>query len=118
MPGVAKGDKDKGIIYLALLDGTTQSYNSYSFPVIVKTKASTRQLFDKNASNVIAYGEKIFTEATSGEGLIEVTIPLDYKKTNVIPSNLMIVCSASKDGDYFVGGNSVMYIDDMTFVYE
>ena len=118
VPGVAKGDKDKGIIYLALLDGTTQSYNSYSFPVIVKTKASTRQLFDKNASNVIAYGEKIFTEATSGEGLIEVTIPLDYKKTNVIPSNLMIVCSASKDGDYFVGGNSVMYIDDMTFVYE
>ena len=118
VPSVSKGDTDKGIIYLALLDGSLQTFNDYSFPVIIKTKSSERQLFDKNGSNVVAYGEKIFTEATTGEGLIEVIIPLDYKKTNVIPSNLMIVCSASKDGDYFVGGPSVMYVDDMTFVYE
>ena len=82
--------------------------------MIVKTKGP--QLFNPEASNVIAYGELIL-DATSGDGLVEFTIPLDYRTTAVKASNLMIVCSASKYGDYFVGGNSVMYIDDFKFEY-
>lgn len=116
VPDVSKGDMDKGIIYVALLDETTETYNSYSFPVIVQTK--TAKLFDKNGANVIAYGEKIFTAATEGDALHEFIIPIDYKTTTVVPSYMFIVCSASKDGDYFVGGPSVMYIDDFSFVYE
>lgn len=113
-----EGDMDKGIIYIALVDGTKTSYNSESWPFVVKTKLSERSLFDKTASQVIAYGEHVFTEATAGESLIEVTIPLDYKRTDVRPSNIILVASASKMGDYFTGGPSVMYLDDVELIYE
>lgn len=120
-PEMKKGDMDKGIIYVAILDNSLTNVNDSkvdekfaNWPVIVKTKGP--QLFNPEASNVIAYGELIL-DATSGDGLVEFTIPLDYRATDVKASNLMIVCSASKYGDYFVGGNSVMYIDDFKFEY-
>ena len=118
VPDVAKGDMDCGIIYVALLDGTTETYNGSTFPVIVQTK--TAKLFDKNGANVIAYGELILEGTVTGEGgeqFAEFNIPLEYKRTDIVPSYMMIVCSASKNGDYFVGGPSVMYIDDFSFVY-
>ncbi len=118
---VAKGDLDNGIIYIALLTNHTETYSSSNgsgtFPVIVKTKKSERQLFDKTASNVIAYGEKIFTEATAGDGMIEFEIPLEYYKTDVKVSNIMIVCSSSRYGDFFTGGVSTMWIDNFQLVY-
>jgi hypothetical protein len=122
--GAAKGDMDKGMIYIALTDATSTSTTlpstkeTVKWPVIIKTKESERSLFDKDASNIIAYGEKVFTEATSGDGLVEVIIPLDYKRTDVRPSNIVVVASASKLGDYFTGGPSVMYIDDFELIYE
>ena len=118
VPDVAKGDMDCGIIYVALLDGTTETYNGSTFPVIVQTK--TAKLFDKNGANVIAYGELVLEGTVTGEGgeqFAEINIPLEYKRTDVVPSYMMVVCSASKNGDYFVGGPSVMYIDDFSFVY-
>ncbi len=116
--GVKKGDMDKGIIYIALVDGTKTAYNNEAWPVVVKTKKSERSLFDKDGSQVIAYGEHVFTEATAGDGLIEVVIPIDYKRTDVRPSNIVMVASASKMGDYFTGGPSVMYLDDVELIYE
>lgn len=116
--GVAKGDMDRGIIYVALVDNTTTSYNGKKWPVVVKTKKADRHLFDKNGSQVIAYGEKVFTEATPGNDLVEVIIPIDYKRTDVRPSNIVLVASASKMGDYFTGGPSVMYLDDIELIYE
>jgi hypothetical protein len=122
--GAAKGDMDKGMIYIALTDTTLTSTTlpstkeTVKWPVIIKTKSSERSLFNKDADNIIAYGEKVFTEATSGDGLIEITIPLDYKRTDVRPSNIVVVASASKLGDYFTGGPSVMYIDDFELIYE
>lgn len=48
-------------------------------------------------------------------------IPLEYKdsaKTTEL-THLVIVCSASKFGDYFCGSTgSVMYLDDFELVYE
>ena len=88
------------------------------WPVIVKTKSSDRSLFDKNGNQVIAYGEHVFTEATPGDGLVEVVIPIDYKRTDARPSNIVMVASASKMGDYFTGGPSVMYLDDVELIYE
>ena len=118
-----KGDMDNGIIYIALLDETVNEYNGKRYPVIIKTKNNEkenvhRQLFDKNASNVIAYGELIFDRTTEGSGMVEFNIPLEYKRTDVKPSNIMVTCAASKGGDYFTGGNgSVMYVDDLELVY-
>ena len=116
--GVAEGDMDRGIVYIALVDNTKSDYKGEKWPVIVKTKSSDRSLFDKNGNQVIAYGEHVFTEATPGDGLVEVVIPIDYKRTDVRPSNIVMVASASKMGDYFTGGPSVMYLDDVELIYE
>ena len=113
-----KGEMDRGSIFVALTDASRQSDGSEQWPVIIRTKSSDRKLFDKNGSNIIAYGEKIFTEATAGEGMVEITIPLDYRKTDVCASDIVITCSASQYGDYFTGGESVMYVDDFELVYE
>lgn len=113
---IAKGEMDQGIIYIALLDETTESYNGQSWPVTIDT--SVPKLFDSNGSNVIAYGERVFTEATTGDGLIQIEIPLDYKRQGVTPSNILIVASASRYGDYFEGAaGSVMYLDDIELTY-
>lgn len=116
--GVVKGDQDKGIIYVALVDGTKSSYNSEQWPFIVMTKKSERNLFNKDGAQVVAYGEHVFDGATSGSGLVEVTIPIDYKRTDIRPSNIIVVASASKMGDFFTGGPSVMYVDDFELIYE
>lgn len=114
-----KGDMDKGILYIALLDNSVdQEFEGKHYPVIVKTKKAQRQLFDKNGSNVIAYGEIVFSEATAGDGLVEFEVPLVYRRTDVKPSFIICTASASIGGDYFVGGPSTMWLDDLELIYE
>jgi len=115
---IANGTMDQGSIYVALVDESTQSYKEQNWSAIIKTNPKELSLFDPNGSNVIAYGERIFTEATAGDGLIQIEIPLDYKRTGVTPSNIIIVASASRYGDYFQGAaGSVMYLDDIELTY-
>lgn len=116
--GVKVGDMDRGIIYVALMDDNKSAYNSEKWPVIVKTKSDERKLFKDYDSQVIAYGEHVFEGATAGDGLIEIVIPIDYRRTDIRPSNIVLVASASKMGDYFTGGPSVMYLDDIELIYE
>ncbi len=108
--GFADGE-DHGQIYIAL---TTEA-------VSVKT-ASESTLFNKDADYVIAYGEQTWTAAFGPDGgLAEVNIPIEYRESakTVKPTHLVIVCSASKYGDYFTGSStSVMYVDDFELVYE
>lgn len=118
LPDVTENDMDKGAIYIAIMDNTTESYDGTYWPFVIKTKASSRRLFDKTDARVLGYGEMIFTEATAGDGLIEFNIPIEYSRTDVSASNILIVCSSSYYGDYFVGGSSVMYIDDFELIYE
>lgn len=114
--GLNKGDMDEGIIYMALVDNSTETYGSYRpWPCMVATKQP--KLFNPNGNNVIAYGEHVFKGATEGDGMIEITIPLDYKRTDIKPSNIILTASASRCGDYYTGGPSVMYIDDFELVY-
>lgn len=118
LPSVSKGDPDNGIVYIALVTDQTMSYNSETWPQIVKTSSSSRQLFDPSGSNVVAYGEHVFTSATTEPGLVEITIPLNDVNPNLTVSNIIIVASASRYGDYFVGGNgSLLYLDDFELVY-
>lgn len=118
LPSVSKGDPDNGIVYIALVTDQTMSYNSETWPQIVKTSSSSRQLFDPSGSNVVAYGEHVFTSATTESGLVEITIPLNDVNPSLTVSNIIIVASASRYGDYFVGGNgSLLYLDDFELVY-
>lgn len=117
------GDTDQGIIYMALTDDTRDSYaysgTTYSWPVVVRTASGDRRLFDRNEDRVIAYGEHLFETATAGDGLIEITIPIEYYRTDVRPSNIIFVASASRYGDYFCGGEgSTLWIDDIELIYE
>lgn len=115
--GLSKGMMDEGIIYLALLDGTIMDSEYPEFPVVIKT--ATSQLFDKNRSDVIAYGEKRFVGNTEGDGLVEFIIPLEYNTNDMKAKYLLLTCAASRGGDYFVGGaGSNMWIDDLEFIYE
>lgn len=104
-----QGRPDSCHIYIALSDK--------SEPYEIRTRPSTRQLFDKNDRNIIAYGEFISGQTTSSYQ--QITIPLDYRATNRTPKYIVIVCAASKYGDYYTGGaGSTLFIDEMELVYE
>lgn len=69
--------------------------------------------------NIIAYGELPSGAATQGDGYTEFTIPLKYKSLTDKPTHIIVVCSASKYGDYMTGGEgSTMYVDDFSLVYD
>lgn len=118
--------KDIGMIYMALGTWTPHEYGVSSretevlgteqTPIIIDTR-DKGTFFNPNGKDVIAYGEKVITESI-GEWQ-EFTIPLNYRSTNEIPTHIVIVCSASKYGDYFTGSTeSVMQVDDFELVYE
>ena len=84
---------------------------------MINTDPKSRQLFDKNDANIIAYGEFLSAQTTSSYQQIE--IPLTYRATNRTPKYIIIVCAASKWGDYYVGGvGSTLWLDEMELVYE
>ena len=103
-----RGRPDSCHIYVALSDK--------SEPYEIRTRPSVRKVFDKNDANIIAYGEFISGNSTSSYQ--QITIPLEYR-ANRTPRYIVIVCSASKYGDYFIGGEgSTLYLDEMELVYE
>ena len=115
---ISKGQQDIGIIYIALTSGDGESYDDGStWSCIVRTK--NQKYFDKNATNIIAYGEQTWENSTSGNGMIEFTIPIDYRKLDEVPNRIVLVAAASKFGDYFQGSSgSTMWLDDVELIYE
>lgn len=104
-----KGEPDTCIVWIALTDAQA--------PFEIRTNPNNRHLFDRNAADVIAYGE--FTSGASIPDYIEFEIPLEYKDTNRIPTYIIVTASASKYGDYFVGGDgATLYVDDLELLYD
>lgn len=112
--GLEKGDMDQGHIYIAL---TTKTYK-------VETKNTSdhpRVLFDPNDSGVLAYGELVITDNYGADGEMrefEITITPRAGYFAQKPAYIVLVASSSRYGDYFTGGTSTMYIDDLELVYE
>lgn len=110
---VKQGDMDECAIYIAL-----------ATDVITVDNSDVHKLFDPNDDRVIAYGtlpSGAATNETENKGYKEFNIPLQYKedKFDMKPTHLIIVCSASKYGDYMTGGaGSVLYVDDFSLVYD
>lgn len=108
---VKEGDRDLCSIYILLADWTA--------PFAVNTQTST--FVDFSDSSIIAYGE-LDAAKTSPESMSEYErfeIDLKYRDLNRKPSYILIVCSASKYGDYFTGSDSsVLLIDEMDLIYE
>lgn len=119
VPSNFESGNDHGQIYIALTDG----------PVELRTDPDNQKLFDSSATvaggsdaNVLAYGEYTFTSDYGADGSLEkLEIKFNYNDLSktIMPTHLVIVCSASKYGDYFSGSaDSVMYLDDFELVYE
>ncbi len=100
---------DTANIYILLAD--------WAEPFEVRTNPKNRQLIDPNSPEVIAYGSM-----QCGETIPDWTkfsIELNYRSTSRVPRYVLVVASASKYGDYFVGGNgSVLVIDDFKLEYD
>ncbi len=111
---------DKGQIYIALWDESTETDSSTgeTWPKIIRTKSSNRSLFDANSEHIIGYGQITFTEAHPGNEMVPFTIEIEYRQHKK-PSAIIMTCSASMYGDYFCGGSgSRMLIDDLQLIYE
>lgn len=104
-----KGRPDTCHIYIALTDWTA--------PYEIRTNPNNRQLFNKDADYVIAYGELLYSGTMDDYESFE--IELEYKDYFTVPSYLQITCAASKYGDYFTGGNgAVLYVDEFSLDYD
>lgn len=106
---IEKGEPDQCAIYVAL-----------SKKVYTVNNGDLGSFIDfKNDENIIAYGELPSGDATLGDGYVEFNIPLQYKNLTDKPTHIIIVCSASKYGDYMTGGEgSTLYVDNLSLVYE
>ncbi len=116
---------DRGMIYIALGDWTKEEYGvnpadmtiegTDDTPLLVYTRYPST-FFDSTADEVIAYGEYEITQSIGS--WTQFTIPLDYAVMDRVPTHIIVVCSASKYGDYFTGSsNSVMTLDDFELIY-
>lgn len=87
--------------------------------ITVETK--NRVLFNKNDKSIIAYGELSPDKVSGTNGYQDFTIPLVYRKGKEAesPVYIIIVCSASKFGDYFVGGDgSILLLDEFKLGFD
>lgn len=104
-----KDKPDTCAIYIALGD--------WDKPVEIRTNPRDRKLFDKNDPHVIAYAE--FNSGTSVDSYTPLELTLQYKSTSRVPTHLIVVCSASKYGDYFTGGaGATLTIDEFSLEYD
>lgn len=119
------GDKDTGSVFIAVGDWTKEEYGvdadgvikgTDDSPIIIDTRDKST-FFNSKSLAVIGYGEMLVNESI--DEWRQVTIPLDYVTTSKVPTHIVIVCSASRLGDYFTGSTqSVMWLDDMELLYE
>lgn len=108
---VEKGKPDVCAIYIAMSKKQYQVDN---------TKMAETAIDFENDPNIIAYGEMPVSDCISTDGQWkEFNIQLKYKNLTEKPTHIIIVCSASKYGDYFTGSTgSVLYVDDFSLVYD
>lgn len=111
---VSIGGDDQCAIYIALAKKTYEINNG-----------DTDTFIDfENDNNIIAYGTiegDYITTSEAANGYTEFTIPLQYKESlfGEVPTHIIVVCSASKYGDYMTGGvGSTLYVDEFSLVYE
>ena len=114
---VSAGGDDQCAIYIALAKEIHRVDNTNT-----STFLNLKNI--EGDDNIIAYGTiegDYVTEKNAKNGYKEFTIPLQYKESQLgeTPKYIIVVCSASKYGDYMTGGvGSTLYVDDFSLVYE
>ena len=113
------GKPDPCFIYVALGD--------WEEPVTIQTSTdkTKRKLFDKKDPHIIAYAE--LSQGSNTNGYQPFELELDYSwnctngnnNRNRKPTHLVIVCSASKYGDYFTGADgATLLLDNFELEYD
>ena len=110
------GEQDGGIIYIAIGDWDYNIYGGTAeSPVLVDTR-DEKTFFGPQNEGIIAYGEIRFNESCEW---YEFDIPLEYRNFDRKPTHIIIVCTSSRYGDYFVGSTqSKMWIDDFELMFD
>lgn len=104
-----KGQPDECMVYIALTD--------WDEPFRVRTKPSEQSLFSKDDPHVIAYGE--MSRSKDQDTWTTETITLDYKSRTRTPKYILVVCSSSRYGDFFTGGEgSTLQVDNFKLIYD
>lgn len=98
--GFLKGRPDTCVVWATLIDSPKS--------VEIRTKPSDRKLLDDHADYVVAYGR--YQSSGIMDDYITVDIQLDYRATDRAPTNILIVCSASKYGDCFTDCAGLMLL--------
>lgn len=124
--GLEKGMPDNGIVYVALGTWTKEEYGRDKDGTMVGTDDSplcvdTRDpstFFKPAGKDVVGYAEYVMTSDVDQWRQVELEI--DYRGvTDRVPTHLMIVCSASRWGDYFAGSTqSHMWVDHIELLYD
>lgn len=126
---INKGDPDNGMIYVAVGTWTPEEYGvcekettgdkmlgTDEVPICVDTR-DKNTFFNPNSPAVIAYGELVLDKTVADWQ--QFTIKLKYNETNLVPTHLVLVISASRYGDYYIGSrDSKMWVDDFELVYD
>ena len=116
-PTLTTDDMDQGMIYIALGTWTAAKYGGTDDSPVQVFSKDPNTFFNKNAEDIIGYGELVLEKSI--DGWTEFTIPIEYKSTDLNPTHLIIVCSASRWGDYFAGSTqNRMWLDDFELVWE
>lgn len=125
LPDGYDGKSDLAEIFVALGDWDFRKYGGTAEnPVQVNTTIAST-LFNPEGPNVIAYGKhNVSKSAGTPEGEVEkigwrqIEIPLDYYDCFRKPTHIIILCAASKYGDFFTGcDQNKLWVDDMEFEY-
>lgn len=86
-------------------------------PIEIRSNPSSKKTVDFNSKYVVAVAQ--LTQGSDVSQWTKFSVPFVYKKTNVRPTNLILVASSSKYGDYFTGGTStVLDIDNFSFSFD
>lgn len=129
--GVGIGTPDNGSIYVALGTWKKEDYGvvpesvpqhggkllgTDDSPLCIATR-DISSLFRSNGPDVVGYGEINLIDDI--DEWTQITIPIKYRATDIVPTNISIVCASSRWGDYFTGSpRSEMWLDDLELIYE
>lgn len=104
-----KGTSDEWQVYIALTD--------WDEPLQIRTNPKNQSLFDPEDPRVIAYGK---AGGSADQTVWKAqTINLDYRYADRTPKYVVVVCTSSRYGDFFTGGDgSTLQIDNLNLIYE
>ena len=114
---LTKDDMDEGQVFIALGTWTATEYGGSADSPVQVFSGDESTFFNRNAKDVIGYGELTLKEPVGDWTMFE--IPVEYTATDIVPTHLVIICSASRWGDYFVGSEqNRMWVDDFELLWD